>query len=335
MKRKTIIVLIVVAVILTSFFYFRSKVYYSHGNFEGNKIFEIEKGEGNEEIAEKLKKDGFISANVYFFYYVKMNDLSGKIMPGEYQLSGEMTIPEIVEIITNNEEKFIKITFPEGFTIDQMAERLSANGFSGDDFSKIAKNPEDFKKRYSYLGGEEVKNLEGYLFPDTYFFKKDTEIENIIGRMLDTFDAKLSEQMRKDILDQKKSINEIVIMASIIEREVQTLEDMKIASGIFWERLGDGQRLQSDAPLSYILNDKKDAHSGKDLELDSKYNTYKYVGLPPGPIANPGLNALTASIYPTASAYYFFLTTTKDGIKKVIYSKTFEEHVVNKRKYGL
>lgn len=335
MKKRIKISFAIVAVILAGFFYFRFQVYHSRGKNSENKIFEIKKGEGNEKIAQNLKEKGLISQKIYFFYYVKFRGVSSKIMPGEYSLSGTMTIPEIVRVITDSEEKFLKITFPEGFTAEQMAERLSANDFSGSEFLKIAKNPGDFKKRYSYLTDEKVKTLEGYLFPDTYFFKKDMKIEDVVGRMLDTFDERLDEKMRLDILNQKKSINEIVIMASIIEREVQTAEDMKIASGIFWKRLADGQRLQSDAPLSYILNDKEDSHSGKDLEFDSPYNTYKYVGLPPGPISNPGKNALLGAIYPAETAYYYFLTTSKDGIKKVIYSKTFEEHVANKRKYGL
>jgi UPF0755 protein len=141
--------------------------------------------------------------------------------------------------------------------------------------------------------------------------------------------------MRKDILAQNKNIQEIIVMASIIEREVQTPEDMKLVSGVFWNRLKIGQRLQSDAPLSYILQDTNDQHSGKDLEFDSPYNTYRYAELPPGPIANPGVNAIDASIHPTMSDYNFFLTVNVDGIKKVIYSKNFEEHVKNRQKYGI
>jgi len=124
-------------------------------------------------------------------------------------------------------------------------------------------------------------------------------------------------------------------MASIVEREVQSAEDMKIVSGIFWKRIEIGQRLQSDAPLSYILNDNNDQHSGKDLELDSPYNTYKYAGLPPGPISNPGISAMKAAIYPKDSAYNFFLTVSINGEKKVIFSKNFEEHVANRQKYGI
>ena len=142
-------------------------------------------------------------------------------------------------------------------------------------------------------------------------------------------------QLNPSILKKNKSIGEIMIMASIVEKEVQTLEDMKIASGIFWKRISNGQRLESDAPLSYILQDTNDQHSGRDLELDSPYNTYRFIGLPPTPISNPGLNAISAAIYPTASKYNFFLTVTIDGKKKVIYSATFEEHVANRHKYGI
>ena len=336
MKYKKYSVIILVAILLIGgLFYFRRQVYYSHGSREDSKSFEIKEGTGVAEIANGLKEDNLISGKIYFYHYIQSHKLKSKVMPGVYSLSGNMTIPEIATIITNPESQFIKITFPEGFTAEQMAERLTENGLDGKGFLEIVENPAKFKKRYSYLTPENVKTLEGYLFPDTYFFKKEISAENIIGRLLDTFDQKLSEQMRQDITNQKKSINEIITMASIVEREVQVSSDMKVVSGIFWNRINIGQRLQSDAPLSYILKDKNDQHSGKDLELDSPYNTYKYAGLPPGPISNPGINAINATIYPKDSSYNFFLTVTIDGEKKVIYSKNFEEHVANRQKYGI
>jgi len=276
-----------------------------------------------------------IAGEIYFYYYIKSQGLSNKIMPGVYEFSSGLTIPEIVHIITNGEEKFIRITFPEGFSAKLMAKRLSENNLDGKKFFEIVNAPKEFKKRYNYLTPENIKTLEGYLFPDTYFFKKDIKTEDIIGRLLDTFNEKLTEQMKADIAKQNKSVEEIIIMASIIEKEVQTVEDMKIASGIFWKRMKNGQRLESDAPLSYILGDTKDQHSGRDLELDSPYNTYRNIGLPPTPISNPGLNAISAAIYPMESNYNFFLTANVDGGKKVIYSATFEEHVANRHKYGL
>ena len=334
-KKKIIIISLILLLLLAGLFYFRYQVYYSHGKFFDTKTLEIAKGDGNKEVAKKLKEANLISGEIYFYYYIKSQKLSDKIMPDTYEFSGNMTIPEIVQTITNSQEKFIKITFPEGFTARQMAEKLTASGLAGQEFLAIINNPGELKKRYSYLTPEDVKTLEGYLFPDTYFFKKDTKAIDIVGRLLDTFDQKLTEQMRQDILKQNKTISESIIMASIVEKEVQTAEDMKIASGIFWKRIINGQRLESDAPLSYILQDNNDQHSGKDLELDSPYNTYRNIGLPPSPISNPGFNAISASIYPTISKYNFFLTVVVDEKKRVIYSATFEEHVANRHKYGI
>jgi UPF0755 protein len=143
--------------------------------------------------------------------------------------------------------------------------------------------------------------------------------------------------MRSDIKAQGKTIYEIITMASIIEKEAPIdysrgeNKDARIISGIFWKRLKIGQGLQSDATLSYVLNDNKTQHSGKELEINSLYNTYKYRGLPPGPICNPGLLAIEAAIYPLASDYYFFLTPK--GKDTVIYARNFEEHKINVNKY--
>ena len=333
--RRIIIAILILLFIFGGLFYFRNQVYYSHGLRKENLIFEIKKGEGNTEISSNLSEAGLISGKYFFYYYIRSRALASKIMPGVYELSGKMTIPEIAHIITDQEEKFIKITFPEGFSARRMAERLNENGLPGDEFLVLAQKPGEMKKRYSYLTGEKVTTLEGFLFPDTYYFKKDTEAKDIIGRLLDTFDEKLTEKMRQDIIAEKKSIYDIVIMASIAEREVQASEDMKIVTGIFWKRLAAGQKLQSDATLSYFLNDKTDQHSGADLKIDSPYNSYLYAGLPPTPIGNPGLNALGAAINPEESLYYYFLTVTIDGAKKVIYSKTFDEHIANRSKYGI
>lgn len=333
--KKYLIIILLILLLLSGLFYFRAQIYYSHGNLKDNKSFEITKGEGNAEIVEELEKKEFISSKIYFHFYLRAHNLQSRIMPGVYNLSGNMTIPEIAHSITNPQDQFIKITFPEGFTARQMSERLSENGLDGKGFLEIVSAPGEFKKRYSYLTEENVENLEGYLFPDTYFFKRDTSAENIVGRLLDTFDEKLSSQMREDIAKENKSIGDTIIMASIIEKEVQTSEDMKIVGGIFWRRIENGLRLQSDAPLSYILGDTNDQHSGSDLDLDSPYNTYKYVGLPPSPISNPGVAAIFGAIYPTASNYNFFLTVTIDGKKKVIYSRNFQEHVANRQKYGI
>ncbi len=334
-KKSLIIFFLAILLAVSSVFYFRNQVYYSQGANQNQKMFEIKKGEGNAEIASRLQSEGFISGKYYFYYYVRTHKLINKIMPGEYQLSGHLTIPEIATTITNAQEQFVKVTFPEGFTAEQMSARLSSGGLPGEEFLKIVKNPGDLKKRYSYLTPMGVKTLEGYLFPDTYFFKKDASAADIIGRLLDTFDQKFDATMRTNAANQKRSISDIVIMASILQKEVMTITDMKIAADVFWKRVDAGAKLQSDATLSYILNDKIDQHSANDLATDSLYNSYLYPGLPPGPINSPGLEALIAAISPTASDYNYFLTATVNGEKKVFFSATYEEHLAAKQKYGL
>jgi len=334
-KKKFIFVGLVLLLIIGSFFYFRNEVYYSRGSCRSDVSFKINKGEGVVKITKRLKESDLISGNIYFYYYLKTHKLTNKIMSGTYLLSGKMTIPEIAYILSNPSRSFVKITFPEGFTAKLMADRLNANDLPGDNFLKIVNNPGDFKKQYSYLSGDNIKTLEGYLFPDTYFFRKDATAKSIVKKMLDVFSQKLNNQMIKDIASQNKSIADEIIMASIIEKEVQTPKDMKVVSGIFWKRIRNNHKLQSDATLSYVLDDNIDQHSNVDLSTDSPYNTYLYVGLPPGPISNSGLNAINAAIYPVSSNYNYFLTATIDGAKKVIYSKTYNEQIASKQKYGL
>ncbi len=198
--------------------------------------------------------------------------------------------------------------------------------------------PEDFSKQFSFLEDKPTYyGLEGYLFPDTYRVYASSSARELVVKMLSNFDKKLTAKMRSDIKAQGRSIYEVVILASIIEKEApidyQTGDnyDARLIAGVFLNRLKIGQGLQSDATLSYIYNDNKPAHSGAELEIDSPYNTYKYRGLPPGPICNPGLLALEAAIYPLETDYNYFLTPK--GKSTVIYARTYEEHLQNKYKY--
>jgi len=199
--------------------------------------------------------------------------------------------------------------------------------------------PKDFSDQFSFLSDKpSYYGLEGYLFPDTYRVYTDATLEDVVIKMLENFDKKLTPQMRAAIRKQGKTIYEIITMASIIEKEAPIIyqinninNDAKIISGIFWGRLKIGQALQSDATLSYIFNDNKPGHSGEELENNSLYNTYKFRGLPPGPICNPGILAIEAAIYPIETEYNYFLTPPNS--KDVIYSATYQEHLANKYKY--
>lgn len=328
-----VIILTAIAVLIGGFFYFRYQVYFSHGDSVKNEVFTIKKGEGNKLIGENLAEQGLISGKYYFYFYMWSRKLSGKILPDDYELSGRMTIPEIAIMITNEQDKTKKITFPEGWSAKQMAERLTANNLPGDEFLEIVNNPGELKGNYAFLSDPKIKTLEGYLFPDTYFFDKDIDGEGIVRKMLGIFNTKITAQMLADAVKNQRSLNEIIIMSSIVENEVKTDEDRALVSGLYWGRLKIGQPLQSDITLAYILGEKKKQYSFSDTRTVSPYNTYLNKGLLPGPICNPGLSAIRAAIYPQNSQFNYYLSDPETG--KTIFAKTFAEHVANKAKYGL
>jgi UPF0755 protein len=198
--------------------------------------------------------------------------------------------------------------------------------------------PKDYSLTFTFLKDKpKYYSLEGYLFPDTYRFFSDARADEIIVKMLENFDKKLTPKMREDIAAQGRSIFEIVTMASLIEKEAPINyasgenHDAKIISGIFWNRLKNGQALQSCATLAYVLGENKPQYSEADTKVNSPFNTYLNKGLPPAPIANPGILAIEAAIYPIDNEYNYFLTPA--GTKKIIFSRTYEEHLINKNKY--
>ncbi len=268
-------------------------------------------------------------------------------------------ISTLINIITNQKPAPLIVKAPEktlqileGWTdkdISIYVERqtgLSATefmdevGLSQTDYRSHEDLPamKDFSLKYSFLADKpSYFGLEGYLFPDTYRVYASSSVTEIIDKMLSNFDKKLTEKMRADIKSQGKTIYEIITLASIVEKEApmnyQTGDnrDARIIAGIFLNRLSYGQGLESDATLSYIYGDTKPAHSGAELDINSLYNTYKYRGLPPGPICNPGILAIEAAIYPIKTDYNYFLSPK--GKAEVIYARTYQEHLDNKYKY--
>jgi len=214
-----------------------------------------------------------------------------------------------------------------------MAARLKENNLDGDGWLKLVSSPDNFRDKYSFLKDPAVTNLEGYLFPDTYFFQKDASAEDIVSKMLDNFEGKIDAQMTIDIQSQNKSIREIIVMASIVEAEVKSQEDRETVSGIFWKRIDEDMPLQSDATLTYALNDNESRHSYAQTRYNSPFNTYMNKGLPPGPIDNPSLEAIEAAIHPKASDYVYFLSDPNSGA--TYFAKTLDEQNINKAKVGL
>lgn len=224
-------------------------------------------------------------------------------------------LPQYIKYKT--EEKAISneitVTIPEGYNVRQIGEALERAGL----FSK-----EDFVS--------EAQKHEGYLFPDTYRFYKTSNSEQVIGKMRDNFAKKIAPEILSEAKRARRTLEQIIITASILEKEVKSTEDRKLAAGILWKRLGLGMGLNVDAALTYVLGKPSGELTEADLKYDSPYNTYRYRGLPPGPISNPGLDAILAALYPTASEYFYYLTD-KNGATR--YARTLEEHRLNRFKY--
>jgi UPF0755 protein len=333
-----IILLVIIGLAAACFFYFHYKVYEAKGANSNPKKITIEKGKRLMEIGEQLEKEKIISGKYYFAYYVWKSGAKGKIAAGEYEIPDQLTIPEIVVLITaiEKESNQVKITIPEGWMNKDIESRLKNSNLDVTDFSKLTTQPKLFQDKYGYNFLAEIpagKKLEGYLFPDTYFFAKNSTSEEMIKKMLDNFNTKLTSTFRTAISAQGKSIYEVVTMASILEGEVKSEEDRKIVSGIFWNRIKNGQALQSCATLAYVLGENKKQYSFADTRTESPYNTYLNKDLPPGPINNPGIVSINAAINPTSTNYNYFLSDPETG--KTVFSKTIEEHNANKIKYGL
>lgn len=295
-------------------------------------IFSIEKGEGSRDISLNLEKEGLIKWAPIFRLYVLTIGVSGRLQAGTYVLSSSMNMPKIAEKLAKGDVIKTEVTIPEGFTLSEIEMELTS------EFKEQNLNPQLkskslnlYKKDYDFLAdAPDVAGLEGYLFPDTYWFSYGAEEEDIIKAMLDNFSKKLNLALRGEIKNQKKTIFEIITMASLLEKEVKTIEDKKLVSGILWKRLKIGMPLQVDATIGYIIGKNSADISSEETKIDSPYNTYKYKGLPLGPISNPGLESIMAAVYPSNSPYFYYLSAP-DG--KTIFSKTLQEHNLAKAKY--
>ena len=321
--------------------YFWGQIYTSKNPSAGKVVFSVEKGQSAKEIALNLKRQGIINSAGVFRIYVLIGDFSGGLQAGEYDLSPSMTIPEIVDMLLSGRVNKINITIVEGWDLNDIAFYLAQKNLVSEDDFLTTVGADDvlldwisvpsFVADFDFLADKlNGVGLEGYLFPDTYQIQKGEGKEQIIRKMLDNFGEKLTPELRQEIARQKKTIFEIITMASLIEKEVRTVEDKKIVSGLLWKRLKVGMPLQIDATIAYITKKKTTRFSTEETKIDSPYNTYKYRGLPLGPISNPGMESIIAAIYPEESDFWYYLST-KEG--KTIFSRTLDEHNIAVAKY--
>ena len=322
------------------------EIHLPHTEFRGKKEIVIAQGIGSRSIGALLKEEGVIASKWAFVSYVSLRGEASGLKPGRYIFFETAAIPDIALDLVAGASREREITIPEGWNSGDIAAYLGGEGAGDAEAARrlFTYPPRALLARFPSLADMPVSaGLEGYLFPDTYRVFQDAELEGIVVKMLENFGRRLTPGLREEIARQKKKIFEIITMASLVEKEVVSEEDRAIVSGILWKRLDAGIPLQVDATIAYaktqLGNEVSKLKGGvrgngkislADTKIESPYNTYKYRGLPPGPIANPGLSAIRAAIYPKKSPYLYYLSAS-DG--RTISSRTLEEHNAAKEKY--
>lgn len=328
-KFKKVVALALI-IFVGQFFYFA--FYVNPGtNNENSVTISINPGEGLKEIASQLKEKNVINSKLLFIGYAKNKGFDTKIQSGVFQIPLPQNLSSTVQILTTVPDQD-KVTIPEGLKITQIDSYLANKGLiQAGDFINCVQTCNLNHPVLDFIPNQSTRNLEGFLFPDTYFINTaNFSSESLILKMLDNFQSKIpSDYLEKSQSLPKTDFYSIITMASIIEREVLSLKDKKMVSGLLWKRYSSGWLIDADASLLYLKNNNIITRA--DLDSDSPYNIRKFKGLPPTPIANPGLASIEAALNPTDSAYWFYLTTLDTG--EVIYARTNDEHNQNKFKY--
>ncbi len=327
-KKFTLVLVIVVIIVGVILF----RLTWGSGAIKKTGDIEISQGDTAAQIWRSLVEEGYSDRTIPWKYYGRKDNAAAKIQAGTYHVEKGEKISEVVDRFAHGDvqTKEFSVTFPEGFTLSQVAARYAdRTGKAPQSFIDEAK-AEKYADRFSFLQGlPKGRSLEGYLFPDTYRIAPDDTPQDVIVRMLGNLDKKLTPDVREEVTKSGRTLDEIMNMASILEKEVRNEKDMAMVSGVLWKRIDDKAGLYADATLEYIVG-KNGNLTAQDLALDTPYNTRKYRGLPPTPINNAGLTAILAALRPEKSDYYYYLTA-KDGT--TVFAKTNDEHNRNKAKY--
>lgn len=297
-------------------------------------FIDVESGDNLTTIGEKLKEEKIIKDVKAFKLVAKIEGID-QIKAGSYIFSPADTPKNILMDLSNGKStrQLERVTIPEGFEAREIAERLDAKGIVKEsEFLEVFNNPDSIGlDEYPMLKGEKLDNLEGLLYPDTYFFPKNYPAKKVAKVMVDRFFKVYNDSFFEKQKELGLTLNEVVTMASIIEREAVKDEERAIISGVFYNRLEIGMPLQSCATVQYLLKERKPVLSGKDIQIKSPYNTYKNKGLPPAPISSVGRKSLEAALYPEEVDYLYFVAK---GDGSHTFSKTYGEHM-NARKKNL
>ncbi len=311
-RNKYIFALVIVILVILSIYFFSWR---PPGNFPLGNIYTVEEGKGLSQTATELKKDDIIRSEFLFKSSVVLLAGSKGLRAGDYALTRKQGTLIMAYRLTHSDYELepVRITIREGLNVFEIADILA---------EKLSKLDKD---RFITLASEK----EGYLFPDTYYFLPNSSSETIINALTQNFNKKILP-LREQIKDFAMPLADIIKMASIVEEEARTMEDKKIVAGILWKRISLNMPLQVDASFKYINGKITKNLLLVDLKIDSPYNSYLYKGLPPTPIANPGLNSILATIEPTETKDIYFLSDRNGDMH---YAITYDEHLQNKKIY--
>lgn len=313
--------------------YFKSASKAVDPNNKNEIIVNIPAGSSVSNIAKILKENKLIKNKTVFVQNVKNSEKAEKIKAGKYKFSQSMDNNAIIQKMIDGMvyQDGTKFTIPEGsVSTDIVNSLVKKNLGKRETFVKLFRNPKDFSSKFKFLNDNRIVTLEGFLYPSTYYFEEGVTEKEIFETMLKEFEKNYNKSIKSLVEKNNYNFYDTVIMASIVEKETVKDEDRGLVAGVFYNRIAKKMRLQSDAVLQYGLPQRKSRVRYKDLKVETPYNLYLNDGLPPTPIASPGIKSLKAAASPESSEYLYFVTGTDN---KNYYSKTYEEHMVYAKKY--
>jgi UPF0755 protein len=296
-------------------------------------IIEIPSGSTLTDVSNILKENKLIKNKVLFKVVNKFKSSEHGVKAGKYLLRQSYSNSEILDILNSGKvyNDGIKVTIPEGSTYKEVIKYLTAKGIGNKDkYEKLINNPKEFYSEFKFLDEKDIKSLEGFLYPDTYYFDKEDSEKEVLSDMLKRFSKIYTDKFKEEQKERGLTLQQVVNLASIIEKEAVLDKDRPMIASVFYNRLDIDMPLQSDATIQYIFDERKDRVMYKDLKIQSPYNSYINKGLPPTPISNPGVKSIEAVLNPANSDYLYFVATI-DG--KNNYSKTYEEHLKHVENY--
>lgn len=302
-------------------------------NSEKDILVEIPNGATLTKVSSILEENKLIKNKVLFKVVSKFKEDNNGVKAGKYLLSQKYSNSEILDILISGKtyNDGIKVTIPEGSTYKEVIKYLTNKKIGKVEvYEELINNPKEFYDKYKFLDEKDITTLEGFLYPDTYYFEKDMSEKDVISAMLKRFSEVYTPELKEKQKKMGLTLQQVINMASIIEKEaVKDVDRPKIA-GVFYNRLEIGMPLQSDATIQYIFDERKHIVSYSDLKIDSPYNSYLNKGLPPTPIANPGIKSIEAALEPEDNDYLYFVATVDGGNN---YSKTYDEHLKYVKEY--